>query len=157
MARHPAAETEGMTTSGVGASTAATASAGPKSRNFELKTEDFIKMMITQLQNQDPMEPAKNQELLAQMSQIGQLQSATTLQESLKGMVVQNQIGSAAGLIGKSVQGLDGNDDPVTGVVSSVRVEKDGVSLELDNGKTLPLGRVTSIGSTAPAPVPVTS
>ena len=64
-------------------------------KNFELKTEDFIKMMITQLQNQDPMEPAKNQELLAQMSQIGQLQSATTLQESLKGMVTQNQIGSA--------------------------------------------------------------
>src|SRR5918992_3478617 len=97
---------------------------------FDLKTEDFIKMMITQLQNQDPMEPAKNQELLAQMSQIGQLQSATTLQESLKGMVLQNQIGAASGLIGKTVQGLDTNDDPVTGVVSSVRVESDGVSLE---------------------------
>jgi flagellar basal-body rod modification protein FlgD len=116
-------------------------------KNFELKTEDFIKMMITQLQNQDPMEPAKNQELLAQMSQIGQLQSATTLQESLQGMVAQNQIGSAAGLIGKSVDGLDPNDDPVSGVVTSVRVEKDGVSLELDSGKTLPLGRVTSIGA----------
>src|SRR3954462_13082133 len=94
-------------TAGVGSSS----KAGKK--NFELKTEDFIKMMITQLQNQDPMEPAKNQELLAQMSQIGQLQSATTLQESLKGMVTQNQIGSAAALIGKNVQGLDGNDDPV--------------------------------------------
>jgi len=75
-----------------------------KSKKMELKTEDFIKMMITQLQNQDPMEPAKNQELLAQMSQIGQLQSATTLQESLKGMVLQNQIGSASSLIGKTVQ-----------------------------------------------------
>ena len=137
-----------MTTTGVGA--AAGASAGGNAlgkKNFELKTEDFIKMMITQLQNQDPMEPAKNQELLAQMSQIGQLQSATTLQESLKGMVAQNQIGSAAGLIGKGVEGLDANDDPIAGLVTSVRVEKDGVSLELDNGKTLPLGRVTSIAS----------
>src|SRR3712207_9030077 len=79
----------------------AASSAQIKSKKLELKTEDFIKMMITQLQNQDPMEPAKNQELLAQMSQIGQLQSATTLQESLKGMVTQNQIGSAAALIGK--------------------------------------------------------
>ena len=140
-----------MTTSGVGAAgglAGGNPAAGAK-KNFELKTEDFIKMMITQLQNQDPMEPAKNQELLAQMSQIGQLQSATTLQESLKGMVAQNQIGSAAGLIGKGVDGLDPNDDPVSGVVTSVRVEKDGVSLELDNGKTLPLSRVTSIGSTA--------
>src|SRR3954468_4656466 len=85
-----------------------------KSKSMELKTEDFIKMMITQLQNQDPLEPAKNQELLAQMSQIGQLQSATSLQESLQGMVLQNQIGSAAGLIGKTVQGLADDNEPVT-------------------------------------------
>ena len=116
-----------------------------KSKSLELKTEDFIKMMITQLQNQDPLEPAKNQELLAQMSQIGQLQSSTTLQESLKGMVLQNQIGAAAGLIGKTVQGLDGQDDPVTGLVNSVKIGADSVSLELDNGKTLELSRVMSI------------
>jgi flagellar hook assembly protein FlgD len=102
------------------------------------------------------MEPAKNQELLAQMSQIGQLQSATALQESLKGMVTQNQIGAAAALIGKTVQGLDSNDDPVTGIVSSVRVESDGVSLELDNGQRLPLARVTSI-STGSAATPSAS
>jgi flagellar basal-body rod modification protein FlgD len=135
--------------SGTAGTTGTPATGASARKNFELKTEDFIKMMITQLQNQDPMEPAKNQELLAQMSQIGQLQSATTLQESLKGMVSQNQIGAAAGLIGKSVQGLDGNDDPVTGTVSSVRVEADGVSLELDSGQKLPLSRVTSIGTQA--------
>ena len=116
-----------------------------KSKSMELKTEDFIKMMITQLQNQDPLEPAKNQELLAQMSQIGQLQSSTSLQESLKGMVLQNQIGAASGLIGKTVQGLDAQNEPVSGLVNSVRVSPDGVSLELDNGKTLELARVTAI------------
>ena len=125
--------------------TAAQSSRQVKSKSMELKTEDFIKMMITQLQNQDPLEPAKNQELLAQMSQIGQLQSATSLQESLKGMVLQNQIGSASALIGKTVQGLDGQDDPVTGLVNSVKVGADGISLELDNGKSLPLSRVTQI------------
>jgi flagellar basal-body rod modification protein FlgD len=147
-----------MAISGLGAAAggnSATGTQAPK-KNFQLQTEDFIKMMVTQLQNQDPMEPAKNQELLAQMSQIGQLQSATTLQESLKGMVTQNQIGAAAALIGKSVQGLDANDDPVTGTVTSVRVEADGVSLELDNGQRLALGRVTSIGGQTPAGAPVT-
>ena len=120
-----------------------------RSKKMELKTEDFIKMMITQLQNQDPLEPAKNQELLAQMSQIGQLQSATSLQESLKGMVLQNQIGAASGLIGKTVQGLDGQDEPVSGQVNSVKVGSDGVSLELDSGKTLLLSRVTQIAPPA--------
>jgi flagellar basal-body rod modification protein FlgD len=116
-----------------------------KSTKMQLKTEDFIKMMVTQLQNQDPLEPAKNQELLAQMSQIGQLQSANALQDSLKGMVLQNQIGSASSLIGKTVKGLDSGDDPVTGLVNSVKVGSDGVSLELDNGKSLLLSRVTEI------------
>ncbi len=136
-------------------STASPAAAGSsqstrqlKSKGMELKTEDFIKMMITQLQNQDPLEPAKNQDLLAQMSQIGQLQSSTSLQESLKGMVLQNQIGSASALIGKTVQGLDGQDDPVTGLVNSVKVGADGVSLELDNGKSPMLSRVTQIAPT---------
>ena len=145
-----------MAISPLGATSGSPTGTQASKKNFELKTEDFIKMMITQLQNQDPMEPAKNQELLAQMSQIGQLQSATTLQESLKGMVTQNQIGAAAALIGKTVEGLDTNDDPIDGLVTSVRVESDGVSLELDNGKTLPLSRVTSIASqpAAAAPTP---
>ncbi len=116
-----------------------------QSSKFALKTEDFIKMMITQLQNQDPLEPAKNQELLAQMSQIGQLQSQTLLQESLQGMVLQQSLGAAGNLIGKMVQGLDDHGEPISGLVSSVRVEKNQVFLELDTGKRLALGSVTEI------------
>jgi flagellar basal-body rod modification protein FlgD len=115
------------------------------SSKMSLKTEDFIKMMVTQLQNQDPLEPAKNEQLLAQMSQIGQLQSSTQLTESLKGLVLQNNLGAAGNLIGKMVRGSDENNESVDGLVNSVRVESDKVFLELDNGKSLELGRVTSI------------
>ena len=121
-------------------------------KSFALKAEDFIKMMITQLQNQDPTSPAKNEELLAQMSQIGQLQSTTTLTEGIQSMVLQNQISSAGNMIGKNVEGLDGQDNPVKGIVNSVRVVDNNVVLELDNGNKLALGRVTSItGATAAA------
>src|SRR3954447_20455526 len=123
----------------------------PKKSNFALKTEDFIKMMITQLQNQDPMEPAKNEQLLAQMSQIGQLESSTQLQTSLKSMVLQNNIGAAGNLIGKMVNGLDEKGAPVKGLVNSVRVEDGNVALELDNGKSLAMANVTSIATSAPA------
>jgi flagellar basal-body rod modification protein FlgD len=125
--------------------------ASAQKNSFSLKAQDFIKMMVTQLQNQDPLEPAKNDQLLAQMSQIGQLQSSTQLQDSLKGLVIQNQIGAAGNLIGKSVQGLDDQNADVHGVVNSVRVQQDSVYLELDTGKTLSLGRVTNIAA-APAP-----
>ena len=127
-----------------------------QSRTKELKTEDFIKMMITQLQNQDPLEPAKNQELLAQMSQISQLQSATTLQETVKEMAQQNQetigtlalsgqIASAGNLIGKLIEGAGPDGKSVSGLVTSVKVQNNQVQLELDNGKTLPLSNVTRI------------
>jgi flagellar basal-body rod modification protein FlgD len=121
-----------------------------KNKNLELKTEDFIKMMITQLQNQDPLEPAKNQELLAQMSQIGQLQSQTMLTDSLQGMVLQQNLGAAGNLIGKMVEGIDDRGSPISGLVSSIRVEQGQVHLELDNGKRLSLAKVTGIAS-APA------
>src|SRR5438270_10638056 len=119
------------------------------SSKHQLNTDDFIKMMLTQLQNQDPLEPAKNQELLAQMSQIGQLQTSTQLQETLKGLALQNQLGSAGNLIGKLVQGLDGNNDSVVGLVNSVRVENNQVFLELDSGKTLPMANVMAIAAPA--------
>jgi flagellar basal-body rod modification protein FlgD len=140
-----------------GATTSAGASANQaptRNRMSELKAEDFIKMMITQLQNQDPMEPAKNSELLAQMSQIGSLQSSTQLQDSLKGIVLQNQIGGAGNLLGKTVQGMDAKNETIKGVVNSIRVEKDKVMLELDSGKTLAMDRVTHIG---PPPGDVTT
>jgi flagellar basal-body rod modification protein FlgD len=120
-----------------------------KTKSFDLKAEDFIKMMVTQLQNQDPTKPADNGQLLAQMSQIGQLQSSTTLTESIKGLVLQNQIGSAGNLIGKNVAGVDAQNNPINGVVNSVKVQSDGVVLELDNGNKLPLANVTDIASAA--------
>lgn len=116
---------------------------------FNLKAEDFIKMMITQLQHQDPMEPAKNAELLAQMSQIGQLQSATTLQGSLESMTLQSNLSSAGNMIGKHVAGLDGDGAPIDGLVTSVRVEGNDVWLELDTGNTVRLDNVTAIHPTA--------
>ena len=125
-------------------------SAGSKSA---LKTEDFINMMVTQLQNQDPTDPVKNQDLLAQMSQIGQLQSTTDLQTSLKNLVLQNSLGAAGNLIGKMVDGLDEQGEKLNGLVTSVQVVVGNVQLELDNGKQLALDRVTGITqATAAAP-----
>lgn len=135
--------------SALGSSAADTTTGSTPLKKKELKAEDFIKMMITQLQNQDPLEPAKNDQLLAQMSQISQLQSSTSLNESLKSMVLQNQIGSASSLIGKSVQGMAADNSTVSGMVTSVKVESDAVKLELDSGQALELGRVTSIAGHA--------
>ena len=107
--------------------------------------------MVTQLKSQDPTDPVKNQDLLAQMSQIGQLQSSQDLQTSLKGLVLQNSLGAAGNMIGKMVQGKDDNGEDMTGLVTSVQVVDNEVSLELDSGQQLKLARVTGI-TQAPSP-----
>src|ERR1700722_656791 len=89
-----------------------------------LTPADFIQMMVTQLQNQDPLNPTNSQDILAQMSQIGQLQSSTQLQTTLTGLALQNQIGAASSLIGKSVQGVDANNNQVAGTVTGVTVSQ---------------------------------
>jgi flagellar basal-body rod modification protein FlgD len=117
--------------------------------NYSMSPQDFIQMMITQLQNQDPLQPTSSDQLLSQMSEIGQMQSASSLQTTLQGLAQQNQIGAASSLIGKTVQGTDTDNNPIGGVVTSVQVATSGVSLDLDTGKTLDLSSVTSISPTA--------
>lgn len=118
----------------------------PSNPKSQLKSEDFINLLITQLQNQDPLQPMKNNELLQQVSQIGQLQSQTSLTSSLEQMTLQNQISGASGMIGHVVAGKDERGGDVVGIVTSVRVVDKEVTLELDDGTTLPLSRVTDVG-----------
>ena len=126
-----------------------------------LSPQDFIKMMVTQLENQDPLNPTNSQDILSQMSEIGQLQSSTQLQTTLSGLALQNQIGAASSLIGKSIQGIDANNNQVAGTVTGVTISQipaaqsptgvatTSVTLSLDSGSTLPLANVTTI---APPP-----
>jgi flagellar basal-body rod modification protein FlgD len=150
------ADSLGMSTiaSGLGATPDAAAVGQVKSDKMRLKSEDFINMMVTQLQNQDPLEPAKNDQLLAQMSQIGQLESSTALQEQLSKMVVQNNIGAAGNLIGKSVTGSFPDGTTTDGTVTAVRVEDGNVVLELDNGAAIQMDDVISIRETLPYVTP---
>jgi flagellar basal-body rod modification protein FlgD len=108
--------------------------------------------MITQLQQQDPTNPTDSNQLLSQMSEISTLQSNSTMQDSLKSLTLQQSIGAGGNLIGKTVQGLDATGTAITGVITSVSVKDQSVSLGLDSGTTLPMANVTSIATPAPAP-----
>ena len=68
-----------------------------------LSSEAFLQMMITQLQNQDPLEPTGNDELLNQISQMRSLQSNIELGETLTSITNNQQLSSAASFIGKTI------------------------------------------------------
>ncbi len=114
---------------------------------YNLKPADFIKLMVTQLQNQDPSQPSSSQDLLTQVSQIGQLQSSTQLQATMQNVSLQSQVGSASALIGKQVIGIDSNQKSVKGVVKSVSVAGGNVSLNLDNGSSVAVTNLSTISA----------
>jgi flagellar basal-body rod modification protein FlgD len=129
--------------------TSTTSTSGSASAANSLTANDFIQFLVTELQNQDPLDPTDSNQMLQQMSEIGQLESSDNLQTSLTGMVQQNQVAAASGMIGKYVQGTDQNSNPITGLVSAVQVTSSGVNLLLNSGVTMPMANVTTI-TTAP-------
>jgi flagellar basal-body rod modification protein FlgD len=124
---------------------------------YNLQPSDFISMMVTQLENQDPTQPMSNSDLLQQISQIGQLQSSDSLQTTLQSMQLQTNLGSGAALLGKNVQGTDANSNAVSGVVNSLQVSGNTVTLQLDSGNSLPLANVTTVAAGNPATSGTTS
>ena len=81
-----------------------------------LDSQAFMKLLITQLQNQDPLEPVKNDELLGQLSAMRSLQSNIELGDALKAITVNQRLSTAATFIGKTVTGMDTSQTTVTGV-----------------------------------------
>jgi len=118
----------------------------------QMSSQDFLKLLITQLQSQDPFEPVKNQDLLNQISAIRELQSTMDLSSTLKAMTKQQQIVSAGALIGKTVRGLNADMETVVGIVTSVTVNGDDVMLELDNGQQVAVKNLTKVTPTEPTP-----
>lgn len=110
-----------------------------------LRSEDFIKVMIAELANQDPFQPQDSSALLEQLSSLRNIESQLSLQQQIGNLVLQNQIASAGGMIGKLVAGRDESNDSVAGLVTSVRVQENKVYLELDTGRQLPMHRVMQI------------
>ncbi len=71
-----------------------------------LGQEDFLKLMTTQLQNQDPFAPMENGDFIAQMAQFSTVTGITDMGETLKGLSSQLsefRLATATNLLGSSV------------------------------------------------------
>ena len=70
----------------------------------ELGKEQFLQLLVTQLQNQDPLNPMEDQEFIAQMAQFSSLKQLMNLNTSMKGLTDatnNQQMFSATNYIGK--------------------------------------------------------
>ena len=97
-----------------------------------MSSEDFIKIMFTELTNQDPLAPTDSAALLEQMNSIRSIESDMQMVDNMQSLVFENQLASASSLIGKFVGGLDWSGVRIGGIVSAVVRQGDEIALELD-------------------------
>jgi len=89
----------------------------------DLDLDQFLTLMITELQNQDPLDPADNSEILQQITQIREIGATDKLAETLDNVLLGQNLSTASGLIGKNVTALTDALENIEGVVDRVTVE----------------------------------
>lgn len=93
-------------------SSSSTSSTSSTSTSSTLGKDDFLTLLVTQLENQDPLQPMDNTEFVSQLAQFSSLEGITNLNTTMttmSGSLTSMQNYSAASLIGKYVK-TDGSD-----------------------------------------------
>jgi len=138
---------------GATSTTVDTSTATATTAKKTLTTEDFLQLLSTQMQNQDPLQPMDDSAYLAQMAQFTSLQQVNTLSSEVSLMRSDQQQLAAVSYLGRTVTMDDGNKGTVSGPVTSVNTSGTTPQLQV-NGTYYPL---TSLLSVAPASASTTS
>ncbi len=126
-----------------------------KTGDRTLGADDFMKILMTQLTAQDPMNPMKDTEFIAQMANFSSLEQMRTLSQSFTAYSTSQQMATAPLYLGCDVTVKDPSSPTgeTKGTVESVTV-KDGKPALIIDGKTYDPNLITNI-SLPPQPTPV--
>jgi flagellar basal-body rod modification protein FlgD len=134
--------TDPITGSTTTATAATTATSSKKAADQTLGKDDFLKLMVAQMKNQDPMNPADDKDNIAQMAQFSSLEQITNLATATQQLANKMSLTQNIGLLGHTVTytGLDGT--AVSGTV-------DGMNLAQDGSATLSVAGQTGVDPTS--------
>lgn len=119
-----------------------------------LEAEDFLQMLITQLQNQDPTEPFSQEEMLSQIAQMRSLESDLELTDALSALTSSQSAftsatftSTAAALIGRTITatvGEEGSETELSGEVERALLQ-DGSAFVVVNGEQVSIDSITTV------------
>ena len=117
----------------------------------DLDINQFLQLMVTELTNQDPLNPMDNTQLVQQIGEIRQISATTQLSDTLNAVQAGQSLTTASSLIGKTVHALTSDHQNVSGVVDKVTVDVDPnnadkrtYSIHIGN-KSVPLANVREV------------
>ena len=111
----------------------------PRTPKSELGKDDFLKLMVGQLQNQDPMAPTDNAEYMGQLAQYSTLEQTTNVARTL-------EVDRAFSMIGRTVTYTDkATGTLVSGAVTKVALEAGKPTLTVGETKGIDPSAVTEV------------
>ena len=123
--------------------------ANPSITPRELGAQDFLKLLISELKNQNPLDAKKSNEMLAQLSQISNVQAMTSMQDTMAHQRTDQAIQLGQSLIGNNVLIADPNGGEITGLVQKVSVDNGDIKKPIVNvtinGKDYPISGLESV------------
>ncbi len=113
-------------------------SPAPQNPNGVLGQNDFLKLMVAQLQAQDPLQPANTNEYITELAQFTQVEQMTNLATS-------NELSGAVQLIGRTVTYSGSSGSLVTGKVQSVQSTASGTTVTVEGTPGVSLTSITEV------------
>jgi flagellar basal-body rod modification protein FlgD len=113
--------------------------------NNTLGKEDFLKLLVVQLENQDPTKPLEDKEFISQMAQFSSLEQMTEMNKTLSNLILNYKSNLSYSLLGKTVEVLDDATGEVSsGTVTEVLFDPTGPVISF-NGMTYSVDEVTKV------------
>lgn len=86
-----------------------------------LGKEDFLRLLVVQLENQDPTKPLEDKEFISQMAQFSSLEQMTSMNKTLSSLISNYKLNLSYSLLGKQVDVLDSaTGEKNSGIVSEI-------------------------------------
>ena len=120
-------------------------------KSKSLGKQDFLKLLMAQLQNQDPMKPMDDTQMIAQMAQFSALEASQQLNATIQSSNNMQTVFQAGALIGKYIQANQADGSSTTGAVTAVGfTTTDGVTAPTIQvgGKDVDYSTITKVSST---------
>ena len=112
-------------------------------RSQQAETQAFLHLLVTQLRHQDPLEPLRNEDFLAQLAQFQTLEQQIAMTRQNETILLSSTLASASILIGRMVT-VAGAEENEAGIVESV-VVRDGVANVIVNGEEYALADIVQV------------